>query len=273
MVEPTRCDPIVDEADGPMEGTMDTIDYKMVAKGASIPHAGILDQSRYHVRLVERHEVELVKKGWKREFLNQLVMAIALIDSERSRALDARDESKANRYRQEAAVAQSKAFKADLVMAFDDLHFDRRIDSQEHQRVRRTNGPLGRSPTAISKYLGDVRSLVEKHDSLLRPYFGGKSALAELDFVKDELDQAQEIQEIDYKALPLETLKFYEAKGRALFLIEKANRIGKRAFAGQAELIALYNKDLIQRARKARRKASGIEPVEGDVESDDEETA
>lgn len=246
-----------------MEGTVDTIDYRLVAKGINVPLAGILDQARYHVRLIEKHEEDLFKKGWRRGDLHLLIVAIEEIDNERSRVLDARDESKANRLRQEEAVSQAKVFKADLVMAFDDLYFDERVDPQDRARARRTNGPLGRSPTAISKYLGDVRGVVEKHDALLRPYFDGQSALFELDSVKSELDIAQQIQEVDYKALPRETQKVYEAKGRALFLIEKANRIGKRAFAGQAEIIGRFNKDLLRRARRSRpRAASGVEAME-----------
>lgn len=241
---------------------MGAIDYKLAKKGINVPLAGILDQGRYHARLIEKYEAELVKRGWGREDLRMLILAIEDIDSERSRVLDARDESKANRQRQEAAVSEAKAFKADLVMAFDDLYFDELVEPQERMRARTTNGRLGRSPTAISKYLGDVRSLVEEHDALLRSYFDGRSALMELDRVKSELDTAQQIQEVDYKALPRETQRVYEAKGRALFLIEKANRIGKRAFAGQAEIIALFNKDLLQRARRPRRAASGIESFE-----------
>jgi len=254
---------------------MEGIDYKLVAKGASIPLAGILDQGRYHVHLAQTYERELSTKGWTRGHTNMLLVAIAHIESERAYALDARDDSKANMERQEAAITGAKAFKADLVMAFDDLYFENLIPQDDHQAAKRTHGPLGRSPTAISKYLGDVRRLVEKHEAKLRPYFNGKNALALLDGIKDELDESQMKQELDYKSLPAETLRVYEAKGKVLFLIEKMNRIGKRVFAGQAEKVALFNKDLILRARKKRRSASGVEALDESVETEveTEETA
>lgn len=201
---------------------MDTIDYTLVAKGSKVPHAGILDQARYHARLAETHVAELATKGWTRAHAGMLLAAVALIDNERSRALDARDESKANHFREQAAITIAKTFKADLVMAFDDLYFEGLIDAKARERIRTTHGPLGRSAPAISKYMADVRSLVEKHEEQLRPYFEGESAHTLLVTFKDELDEAQVKQETDYKSLPRETLKVYEAKGRALFLIEKS---------------------------------------------------
>lgn len=250
---------------------MDKIDYKLVSKGANISYAGILDQGRYHVQLAQVHERDLARRGWTRGHTNTLLTSIAHIESERAYALDARDDSKANLYREQEAVTTAKTFKADLVMAFDDLYFEGLIPQDEHQAARRTNGPLGRSAAAISHYLGDVRRLVDKHDDKLRPYFEGKCALSLLDAIKDELDEAQMKQEFDYKALPLETLKVYEAKGKVLFLVEKMNRIGKRVFAGQAEKVALFNKDLILRARKKRRSASGVEPMDAQVEGETDE--
>lgn len=59
--------------------------------------------------------------------------------------------------------------------------------------------------------------------------------------------------------LPLGTQKVLALKGEALELIEKFNRAGKRAYEGNAKMIALFNKDLILRARK---KGLAPEPVE-----------
>lgn len=201
---------------------MDKIDEKLVNKGASLPLAGVLDQSRHHVLLAEKYAPILHRRGWTRGHTNMLLTAIAELESDRSAVLDARDESKANRFREQAAVTASKAFKADVVMAFDDLYFEQLIDAESHQRVRATGGRLGRSAPLISKYFTEIRSVVDKYDPQLRPYFNGKSPLALLDKIKDELDQAQVKQELDYAALPRETLKVYEAKGKALFLIEKS---------------------------------------------------
>lgn len=249
---------------------MENIDYKLVAKGGSVPLAGLLDQARYHAELAKRFERQLGKKGWRPAHTSLILVTTADLETDRAAQLEARDESKANREREQAAITAAKEFKADLVMAFDDLFFDGVVTQQERQEANRTNGTLGRSAPAISRYLGDVRRLVEKYDDRLRPYFDGQSALGLLDKVKYELDEAQSKQETDYRKLPLDTLKLYEAKGRLLALIEKLNRIGKRAFAGQAEIVALFNKDLILRARKKRRSQSGVEPVEQVAEEKEE---
>lgn len=89
-----------------------------------------------------------------------------------------------------------------------------------------------------------------------------------IDAVKGELDAAQGVQEAGLAGLPIETLKVYEAKGRLLDLIEKMNRRGKIAFDGQAHILALFNKDLVLRARTKRRATSTVEAV-GDVEGEE----
>jgi hypothetical protein len=71
---------------------------------------------------------------------------------------------------------------------------------------------------------------------------------------KQKLDTADTAQELTLANLPEETLKIYEAKGRVLEAIEDLNRLAKNAFAGQAEIIGKFNKDLLLRARKERKK-------------------
>jgi hypothetical protein len=88
----------------------------------------------------------------------------------------------------------------------------------------------------------------------MKKYFGGQSPLAELKAAKKELDDAQSRQEAAIESLPLDTLEVYEAKGRLLGAIEKVNRIARIAFDDDAATAALFNKDLIQRARQTRKR-------------------
>jgi hypothetical protein len=57
--------------------------------------------------------------------------------------------------------------------------------------------------------------------------------------------------------LPADTEKLYETKGRVLEWIEDVNRAGKSAFDGDAARVAVWNKDVLMRARKERKKEEG----------------
>ena len=61
-------------------------------------------------------------------------------------------------------------------------------------------------------------------------------------------------------SLPVETQKIYETKGMAVELIEELNAVAKNCFDGNAQLIALFNKDILLRGRKAKKSAGG-DPV------------
>lgn len=113
---------------------------------------------------------------------------------------------------------------------------------------------LGRSTPKISNYLAKIRPHVVKLDEHLRPYFGGERASEQLDAVKSALDAADAVQEADIASLPEATQKVYEAKGRVLQDIEDLNRIARNAFEGNADAIALFNKDILPRARQERKK-------------------
>jgi hypothetical protein len=63
-------------------------------------------------------------------------------------------------------------------------------------------------------------------------------------------------------ALPVATQQVYEAKGRVLEQIEDLNRAGRTAFDGNAAMMAKFNKDVLNRARKARKGgAAGRRPT------------
>jgi hypothetical protein len=72
--------------------------------------------------------------------------------------------------------------------------------------------------------------------------------------VKSELDAADTKQEVSVSSLPADTAKLYQTKGKLLEAIEDLNRAGKIAFDGDATKISLWNKDILVRARKARKE-------------------
>ena len=74
-----------------------------------------------------------------------------------------------------------------------------------------------------------------------------------MDRVKSELDAADTKQEVSVSALPADTAKLYVTKGKLLEAIEDINHAGKIAFDGDATMIALWNKDILVRARRARK--------------------
>ncbi len=121
-------------------------------------------------------------------------------------------------------------------------------------RSQSASPPQRRSTPKISNYLAKIRPHVVKLDEHLRPYFGGERASEQLDAVKSALDAADAVQEADIASLPEATQKVYEAKGRVLQDIEDLNRIARNAFEGNADAIALFNKDILLRARQERKK-------------------
>lgn len=242
-------------------------DTELIEKGIRTPRLGLIDQANVHLELYARFATIFAQYGFTDATADELRDAVALVRSERAASIEARTISKSSRDREQAAVTNTKAFKRKLVHAFDDLHADRKVSAHVYNAVFRS-GKLRRSPVLLSGYLTDVRPHVKEANDLLKLYFQGENALTLLDELVVELDAAQAAQEVDYKSLPLETRKVYEAKGRVLMYIEKMNRIAKIAFDGDAATAALFNKDLLLRARQSRRAQSTLEPV-GDAATDD----
>jgi hypothetical protein len=242
------------------------IEMTLVKRGKSVPRDGLLDQARAQVELEARFRAPLAERGWTPELTTQLVDNTAIVDSELGAAIEARTASRANARREQGGVTDAKSFKRALVHAFNDLRADGVVSDDVYAAIRGA-GTLRRSTTRVSGYLAAVEPHVQAHDAALRPYFKGQSALAELRTIKTELDSAQATQEVDYAALPLDTQRIYEAKGRVLSLIEKLNRIGKLAFDGDATTLALFNKDLILRARKSRGAEAPAEAEASETEA------
>jgi len=239
---------------------MSEIDF--VKKGATVPRLGLIDQANMHLQLLRQYEDVFRRYGWTDAETRQVVEAVEFLNTERAAALDARHSAKDLLVEEQDTVSDTKVFKRQVVEAFSCLYRWGRVDAHVFEAVTR-GGKLRQSPVLHSGYLNDIRPHVEANREQLKRFFPDGDPLDALDRLRVRLDRAQGAQEAAYAALPLETQKVYAAKGRLLLLLETIISIAKIAFDGDARTRALFNKDLIHRARKGRSK-SVVEPVTTD---------
>ncbi len=243
---------------------------KLVAKGKSEPLVGLRDQGAYSLGLSEKYAAALARAGWTANEHAELQTVMAALDSQRAQQVEQRDQCRQSLAAEREALAEAKVFKRHLDLAVADLFARAAVDdslvlipTRDAFRLRGL-GELGRSTAKHVSYLAEVRPHVQAVATQLAPYFDGRDAAKQLDEVRAALEAAQAKQEVTYASLPSDTEEVYEAKGRALLLIERLNRAGKIAFAGQAAVAAQFNKDILLRARKARKAdpAVPVTPVE-----------
>ena len=232
---------------------------KLAKKGQGEPLVGVRDQAGYSLGLSSKHAQALEGGGWRAGTEHAALVAVAArLDAQRGEQAEARDQSRLRSRAEQRAVSEAKAFKRHLDLAVSDLFgratYDATLNLPVTREALQTKGlgVLGRSTAKISSWLGDVRPHVQALEPQLSPYFGGTSPVAKLEAVKGALDSAQAVQEVGLASLPAETLDVYEAKGEAVLLIERLNRAGKMAFAGDAVVAAQFNKDILLRARRSR---------------------
>ena len=118
--------------------------------------------------------------------------------------------------------------------------------------------PLRRSTPKLVGYLLKIRPAVIALDEALKKHFNGKKASEELDAVKAALEGADTEQETARALGPLETQALNETVGTLIEAMEDSIRAGKSAFDGDAQRAALFNKDILLRAR---RKNEAAEPT------------
>lgn len=243
------------------------VNMKLVAKGRNEPLVGVRDQVAYSEALAEKFRAELERAGFTAADAAEFAVVKATLQSERAEQQERRDQSKIQGDAEREALTEVKAFKRHLDLAVADLFSRAAFDAALTLPVTRDAfltgrlGKLARSTPKHLSWLADVRPHVQTIATLLAPYFGGEDPVRRLDAVRAALDAAQASQEVGVASLPAETLDVYEAKGRALLLIERLNRAGKIAFAGNASVAAMFNKDLLLRARRSRKSATDTPAV------------
>jgi hypothetical protein len=234
---------------------------RLIAKGRKVPVDGVLQQGRTQVQLCRNHEAVLADYGWPRaktDYLDQQIFALDALFSGRSQQVEA-----ALRATIAEAVTRhdAKSFIRRLRTAVPLALQDAPVEGVTENAFN-TGEHIGRSTPKISKYLMTVRPFVEKLDTALSKYLGGKSPLQELEAVKTALDTADAVQESGRAGLPEETANIYQLSGEILTMIETVNRIAKIAFDGSAEIIGQFNKDLTLRGRRSRKQTSANESDE-----------
>ncbi|NJO83522.1 MAG: hypothetical protein HC828_12355 [Blastochloris sp.] len=85
----------------------------------------------------------------------------------------------------------------------------------------------------------------------MKRHFRDQKASALALSLKTALDQADSDQEVKLASLPLETLSFYETKGKVLELMGDLIRAARNTFEEDPKLAAQFNKKLLERARAA----------------------
>lgn len=94
---------------------------------------------------------------------------------------------------------------------------------------------------------------VAKLETAFAPYFKQQILTKLIDDARAKLDAASATQEVDIASLPEDTAIMYERKGRLLEHIEDMNAIARNAFEDAPETRAKFNKDILNRGRRAKK--------------------
>lgn len=233
-----------------------TLDERLERKGQGQPRLGLVEQGKVSVGLARQYATQLATVGWS----TQDTDAMAALVTELESTIAVQAENRASQHdahrKEQVGIDDAKTFLRLLDHALPRVLRTTNIGLTDHDFLVGTR--LGRSTPKISGYLAKIRPHVAALDSALTPAFGGQSALARLDKAKSELDASDTQQEVGVSALPADTAQLYLAKGKLLEAIEDVNRAGKSAFDGDATLVALWNKDILVRARKSRKEPAPV---------------
>lgn len=245
-------------------------DQRLIRKGKNEPREGLVQQARVAIDLATRYEAKLQDHGWLPTDTQALQTCLAILDTKMAKQADERGIARDKTREEAESVDAAKGFIRRLRYALPRVLRETSTPGVSYESFA-TMGRLGRSTPQIVAYLTRIAPAVERLDGDLVRYFGGARASKILAEVKARLERADTEQEAALAALPAETARIYEAKGRVLELIEDLNRAGRSAFDGDAMMAALFNKDLVLRARNQRRTVSEIIPLE-QVTSDAEKS-
>lgn len=233
---------------------MRELDQDLIKKGMREPREGLRDEAMAHVGIARKFVAELAAVGWTAARTDEIEALAASLGSRVAEQAEAKAESKAKTAAERVAVANAKALIGKTRLAVSVLVSNGAAPAKTKE-ILEAGHALRQSTPRIAMYLEKILPTIASLDAQLRVYFGGESPAALLTAAKSALDTAQQGQEADAGVLPRETLEIYEAKGLLLGRIEELNKLGKIAFYGQNDVAGLFNKDVLNRARKARTKA------------------
>jgi hypothetical protein len=222
-------------------------------KGSRSPIVEVMEQARVQTELGREHGARLDEHGWPPESTETLSQRTALLDERYSARASKTDASRNAARTEEECRKEAKAFIKKLRLTVPMVL----RDSPEPgitEAAFKTGDTLGMSTPKIAKYLMRVRPFVVVLEESLTPYFGGESPVAVLETVKAKLDASDATQEIYRAGLPVGTKKLHQLAGEVLEMIEDMNRVAELAFQDSPEIAAQFNKSLIQRARRPKRR-------------------
>jgi len=227
------------------------VDMELARKGMREPRLGIVEQLAVLGALALEFARELAGFDWPAAKTQEMKAVKAMLESSMAEQAEAKGRRGTTGEAQTAALSRGKELK-------------RRLD-RAVKRVFRAEKTLPVSPEAFHvgrqvkdsvpvlvgwfvKVLPAVTAIADR----LKPKMGGVDPVAAVEAAKKELETADTAQELALTAVPADTLAVYEAKGRAMVLIEDLIDTGHSAFDGDAATAARFNKDIVVRARKAR---------------------
>jgi hypothetical protein len=225
---------------------------QFVAKGISAPREGVREQGLVHAKLAREHAADLASCGWSEEDTAGLEALTEALSAKVGEQIAARNRARDTAAAEKTARANAKELISKLRLALP-LALSKSGASPERLESFQVGDTLGRSTPKIAMYLAKILPAVEKLDAALAPCFGGRAASQLVRSALEELDAAQGAQESS-ASIKEETRAVYEAKGRLLDRIEMLTRTAKIAFYGSPELIRAFDKRLVERARRKRKK-------------------
>ena len=232
---------------------MSELDLDLVKKGMSEPREGVRDEGVVHIGLGQKYAVEMAACGWAEENTTEIETLVESLGSHVAEQAEARVVSKGTTSNEGSSRASAKALIGKVRLGASIVLSKTKVPNVTKESFE-AGHTLGQSTPKIAMYLEKVPPAVKAIDDQLMPYFGGEKASEMIAAARSNLDVAQATQEVTVSSLPRETQEIYEAMGRLLRQIEEMNKVGKITFYGQGDIMGQFNKDVLNRARKSRKK-------------------
>jgi hypothetical protein len=208
----------------------------------------VLQQARVLQKLAIEHKEALADHGWDDGDATQFASRIEALEAALGGRAQATNESDHQTKSEQSELDAVKAFLRRLRLALPRV-LRENTASGITATAFAVETPWGRSTPKAIAYLIKIRPAVLALDASLKKYFAGKNASDVLDTVKLALEKADTDQESAQAEGPVETQALNATVGQVLEDVEDVIRAGKSAFDGDAPRLALFNKDLILRAR------------------------
>jgi len=231
----------------------DVIDERLARKGVGEPREGVAQQLRVSHKLWADNKAALKDAGFPEESGARLATLAEELDQTTAKQADARGVSKSKAQAEVNARVEGKRLKRKITNVVRVALRNKPVEGVTEESFQ-AGGPLGRNTAKVSSYFSKISAAAAKADASFASYFGGQKISALIAAAKKKLDDADAMQEVALGALPADTQKVYEAKGRGVELIEELNAVAKNAFDGNAGLTGQFNKDVLLRAREAQAK-------------------